>query len=341
MRTNILRIMAWGVDAAICLLASILIGYITLIASINLVKDGAILVACIMLVLFILYHFIAWKSSCQRTLGQLLLGLKLQSRNGSNLCFTQCIIKAVITGIMLFPVTFFPLLSILFSKLGLIGNNLVNYYFAALAVYIISINGIDRLNKVQVIKCDEPKKRSLKVMLKRVVAYAIDLLFVLQLNLALWLALVFVWRILDVTFFESADRALLRALQYRGDVAFVMAYNLFIVAYCLYYSVAWRVGYERTLGQLFLGLKASRVQEENGKSYSRKTKIFFLLLPILPFIIFLNYDQFISSFGEGGQYIIPFLILYGIAVQVICLFFNDRVDNLARMKIENANKKEV
>jgi uncharacterized RDD family membrane protein YckC len=334
---NILRMLAYLIDTVVFIL--FIIPLILVIASFtpSNLRDYTYVQYSLFSVIFsgyVVYYLVSWKSRYQRTLGQLFAGLKLLSTKESELTYSQCILKILILSLPL--VLFMALLSLKANSVTKIGGNyLLCIPYALLPIYLVIIWKIDSLIGVYTVKHDEIQKSSYLIRFKRIAAHIIDLLISLQFCAQLFFISFMLWGVLRVTIFKNAN------ISCSGECAFVMSFNAFVIAYYLYHFISWKDGYRRTLGQLFLKLKAVNLNTEKHPLSNRSIKIFFLLLPILPLVIFFNYALFFYDFGEGAVYLISILIAWGVITQIICLGFSDEIDYLAGMKIANSNKKEV
>lgn len=333
---NILRMIAYLVDTVVFML--IMIPLICVVASIipSSIADYAYTpysFYCLVFGAYTIYYLLAWKSKHQRTLGQLFSGLRLQSTKESGLTYRQCLLKILILSLP--PVSFVGLLTLKAGGMEIGRAYLLCILYCLLPIYLIAIWKIDGLIGMYTVKHDEIQKSSYLIRFKRIVANVIDLLISLQFCAQLFFISFMLWSVMRVTIIKNAN------ITCSGDCAFVMSFNTFVIVYYLYHFISWKDGYRRTLGQLFLKLKIVNLNAEKHLSPNRSIKIFFLLLPILPLVIFFNYAHFFNYFGEGAAYLISILIAWGIITQIICLGFSDEIDYLAEMKITNSNKKEV
>ena len=333
---DILRMLAYLVDTAVFIL--FMIPLVCVIASFipsNMADYTYIQYSVLSLIFggYVVYYLVSWKSRYQRTLGQLFAGLKLLSAKESKLTYRQCLLKILILSLP--PVSFVGLLTLKAGGMEIGRAYLLCILYCLLPIYLIAIWKIDGLIGMYTVKHDEIQKSSYLIRFKRIVAHVIDFLISLQFCAQLFFVSFMLWSVLRVTILKNANIAC------SGDCAFVMSFNAFVIAYYLYHFIAWKDGYRKTLGQLFLKLKIVNLNAEKHLVPNRSIKIFFLLLPILPFIIFINYCHFFNFSGEGAAYFALILIAWGAIIQMICLGFSDKIDYLAGMKITNSNKKEV
>ena len=173
------------------------------------------------------------------------------------------------------------------------------------------------------------------IRLKRIVAHIIDLVISLMLCLLLFSVSFFLLGIARGIIFNNVSVAC------NGDCVLVMEFNALVIAYYLYRFISWKVGCRRTLGQLFLKLKIVNLNAEKHLQPNQSISIFFLLLPILPLVMFFNYTYFFNYPNEGVAYLTYILIAWGVITQISCLGFTNEIDCLAGMKITNSNKKEA
>ena len=333
---NILRMLAYLVDTAVFVL--FIMPLICVIASFipsNMADYTYIQYSVLSVIIggYVGYYLVSWKSRYQRTLGQLFAGLKLLSAKDSELTYRQCLLKILILSLP--PVSFVGLLTLKAGGMEVGRAYLLCILYCLLPIYLITVWKIDSLIGMYTVKHDEIQKSSYLIRFKRVVAYIIDLLISLQFCAQLFFVSFMLWIVLRMTILRSFNIAC------SGDCAFVMSCNAFVIAYYLYHFIAWKHRYRRTLGQLLLKLKIVNLNAEKHLPSNRSIKIFFLLLPILPFVIFINYCHFFNFSGEGAAYLASILIVWGVITQIICLGFADEIDYLAGMKITNSNKKEV
>jgi uncharacterized RDD family membrane protein YckC len=334
---DILRMLAYLVDIAVFIL--LMIPLVCVIASFipSNLADYTYIQYSLFAVIFggyVVYYLVSWKSRYQRTLGQLFAGLKLLSAKESELTYRQCILKILILSLP--PVLFVGLLILKADSRMEIGRAyLLCIIYCLLPIYLITIWKIDSLIGMYTVKYDEIQKSSYLIRFKRIAAYIIDLLISLQFCAQLFFISFMLWIVLRVTILKNANIAC------SADCAFVMSCNAFVIAYYLYHFISWKDGYRRTLGQLFLKLKVVNLNAEKHLPPNRSIKTFFLLLPILPFVIFINYCHFFNFSGEGAAYLASILIAWGVITQIICLGFSDEIDDLAGMKITNSNKREI
>ena len=332
---NILRMIAYLVDTVVFML--IMIPLICVVASIipSSIADYAYTPCsfyCLVFGAYTIYYLLAWKSKHQRTLGQLFSGLRLQSTKKSGLTYQQCLLKVLI---LLLP----PVLFIVLANLE--GNTMkwrllhAFYFLVPLPLYWILTWEIDRLNGLHTVRCDRIQQSSNFIRLKRIAAHIIDLVISLMFCALIFSASFFLLGLARGIIYNNVS------VSCNGDCVFVMLFNAFVIAYYLYHFIAWKNGYRRTLGQLFLKLKVVDISSEKHLPPNRSIKIFFLLLPILPLIIFFNYAYFFNLPNEGAAYLISIFIAWGVITQIICLGFADEIDYLSGMKIINAYKKEL
>ena len=304
---DILRMLAYLVDTAVFIL--FMIPLICVMASFipSNMADYTYIQYSVISVIFggyFIYYLVSWKSRYQRTLGQLFAGLKLLSAKESELTYRQCILKILILSLP--PVLFVGLLTLKADSVIEIGRAyLLCILYCLLPIYLIAICKIDSLIGMNTFKHDEIQKSSYLIRFKRVVAYVIDLLISLQFCAQLFFISFMLWSVLRVTILKNAN------ITCSGDCAFVTSFNAFVIAYYLYHFIAWKDRYRRTLGQLFLKLKIANLNAEKHLPPNRSIKIFFLLLPILPFVIFINYCHFFNFSGEGAAYLASILIAWG------------------------------
>jgi uncharacterized RDD family membrane protein YckC len=333
---NILRMLAYLVDIAVFILFMIpLVCVIVSFIPSNMADYTYIQYSVLSAIFggYVVYYLVSWKSRYQRTLGQLFAGLKLLSAKESELTYRQCFSKILILSLP--PVSFVGLLTLKAGGMEIGRAYLLCILYCLLPIYLIAIWKIDGLIGMYTVKHDEIQKSSYLIRFKRIAAYVIDLLISLQFCAQLFFISFMLWSVLRVTILKNANIAC------SGDCAFVMSFNAFVIAYYLYHFISWKDGYRRTLGQLFLKLKIVNLNTEKHLSPNRSIKTFFLLLPILPFVIFINYCHFFNFSGEGAAYLASILIAWGVITQIICLGFADEIDYLAGMKITNSIKKEV
>ena len=333
---DILRMLAYLVDTAVFIL--FMIPLVCVIASFipSNMADYTYIQYSVISVIFggyFIYYLVSWKSRYQRTLGQLFAGLKLLSAKESELTYRQCILKILFLSLP--PVSFVGLLTLKAGGMEIGRAYLLCILYCLLPIYLIAIWKIDGLIGMYTVKHDEIQKSSYLIRFKRIVANVIDLLISLQFCAQLFFISFMLWSVLRVTILKNANIAC------SGDCAFVMSFNAFVIAHYLYHLISWKDGYRRTLGQLFLKLKIANLNAEKHLPPNRSIKIFFLLLQILPFVIFINYCHFFNFSGEGAAYLASILIAWGVITQIICLGFADEIDYLAGMKITNSIKKEV
>ena len=334
---NILRMVAYLVDTAVFIL--LLLPLILKIASFtpsNQVDYTYAQYSMFSATLggYIAYYLVSWKSRHQRTLGQLFAGLKLLAIKESGLTYRQCLLKILI--LLLPPVLFIVLLTLETNVLTKIkGEYLLCILYALLPIYWVLTWEVDSLMGVCTVKQDEIHQSPNFIRLKRIVAHIIDLVISLIFCVLLFYVSFFLLGIVKGIIFNNVSVAC------NGDCVFAMEVNALVITYYLYHFISWKDGYRRTLGQLLLKLKIVNLNTGKHLQPNRSIKIFFLLLPILPFVIFINYCHFFNFSGEGAAYFALILIAWGVIIQMICLGFSDKIDYLAGMKIINSNKKEV
>ena len=334
---NILRMIAYLVDVVVFIL--LLIPFACVIVSIvpsNLADYAYTSYSffCLVLGAYAIYYLVAWKSKHQRTLGQLFSGLRLLSTKESGLTYRQCLLKILI--LLLPPVLFIVLLTLETNALTKIkGEYLLCILYALLLIYWVLTWEIDSLMGLRIVRYYEIQQSSNFIRPKRICAYIIDLLISLKFCILLFFIFIFLLNLFPLDILKNSI-----ASDDEG-CPFVMPFNIFMIAYYFYHLISWKEGYRRTLGQLCMKLKVENINTEKRLSPNRSIKIFFLLLPILPLVIYFNYSHFIYDFGEGAQYLIPIVMIFGVITQIVCLGFADEIDCLSGMKITNSNKKEL